>query len=182
MGLNKCRIINLICTSVYINDIHVFLPGRNCFVDILEETASKSSDLTDARKKKFVTIQLLTEPKQMPIWPFISTIQPESIPTPVNTNRIESILQSIDNKLGELLNRPVPPPPEVLAAHINNIQSISAIPYGLSGGGPLDKHPQYIPSTILPVDVEIDIKTIQHNIDKPDIDSGIAALKKLKKK
>lgn len=183
---DRCRIVNLIQAGVRLDDLGVLLPGKGSEAVVLAATASASADLRRARELRWVSIAPVRVAKEMPVWPFISEQKPAS--RPESAGGIESVLRNIDSKLGELLRRPMPAPPEVVAAHVRSISSMPAVPAGLPGGGPLPgpgaaSHPQFIPSVILPDESEFDsrIQPSVEEVEAPSLDEGVAALKRMRR-
>lgn len=187
-------------SSVSVEDVGVRLVGRGAYADVLRSTADASGDLRAAVSRRQVSVRpipasgvrpLLSSPS-MPIWPFAtpaSSVHERptvASPPPSSDREVVSVLRQIDGKLSELLSRPAPSAPEVVAAHVKAASVLTRMPPGLPGGpaipGPgSSSEPQFIPSRILPESAESDIRVRESVVDT-DVDSAAAALRKVRRK
>jgi malate/lactate dehydrogenase len=140
---------------------------------------------------KWVISKPLMVETKMPLWPFVK-VNPPISPDPLaqpdpNIADIRNSIKRIEEIVEALSQRPSPAAPEIVAAHVRNIQQLTSIPVGLPGGPHLPgpgaaKDPLFIPSRIAPEDVETNIKVREEQIDKQNMDESVEALKKLKRK
>lgn len=187
------RITSVVLHGVSLEDIHVYLPGKGNYQDVDSNTASTSKDLQ--RYKNWVRIDKIDRKKPVPIWPFVKAQPPASVypvpaPIPVpaqvpdqSSPELIRVLKKLESSLVELLQRPSSPSPEVVAAHVRSLQEMQFVPAGLPGGprlpGPgASSDPIFIPSTIVPVGAETDIKVREEKVEKSDLEDGIAALRR----
>lgn len=182
----------IIPSSVSIDDLGVHLAGIGSTSIVFTASASASKDLKNALRNKWVVLQQLGE--DVKIWPLSGFKEtPKVLPTPLESpdSNIVRLLGDINNNLKELLERPAPSAPEVLAAHVRSLSSMPVIPSGLLGGGPLpgtgynqsgvSSHPQFIPSQIIP-DVDVDDIHVTEETSDRGIDASVDALKKARKR
>jgi hypothetical protein len=182
----------IISSSVSIDDLGVHLAGIGSTSIVFTASASASKDLKNAIRNKWVVLQQLGE--DVKIWPLSGFKEtPKVLPAPSENHdsSIIRLLGDINNNLKELLERPAPPAPEVLAAHVRGLSSMPAIPPGLPGGGSLpgigfnqsgvSSPPQFIPSQIIP-DVNIDDIHVTEETSDRGIDASVDALKKARRR
>lgn len=131
----------------------------------------------------------------MRVWPLARPVElgkPEKAPLPAPVPDLSPrsadpemlrLLGSIDEKLGQLLQRPSAPPAEVVAAHVRALgAAVSAgapVPQGLPGA----PHPKFIPSTIMSDEVksaDIKVKTEEVSADV-DVGGSTAALRNMRR-
>lgn len=130
----------------------------------------------------------------MPFWPFLSTPKreapvrpPDPEPRPADElQEIKKHVAGIETALRQLLERPPPAHPEVLAAHVRALASRPDVPAGLPGGprlpGPgADSEPMFIPSQIVPDAASARIKVREGEVEKDDLEDGVAALRRARK-
>lgn len=181
---------SLVPYALRLEDIGVHLAGRGSTAAVLKATADSSSDLARERRAGHVSVSAIpgaslspVRPK-MPTWPFMRPPPPPPLPPPPESGAVLEVLGRIDGKLGELLRRPVAPPPEVVAAHLKAVSAVPGIPAGLPGGGPLPGPAgelQFIPSTILPESADVDIRVRKESVSA-DVDSASDALREMRRK
>lgn len=191
MGLasRKCEIVSMMRSGVAIEDMGIRLPGIGSRIPVLTATAEASQDLKDAVRMHRVKVVPTPDVAPVPLWPFTSSRPdpprrreaapiPEVIPEPQKADEMVELLRSIDGKLGDLLSRP-PLPPDV-PAYISNLAASAIASTPSSPTKPKASHPQFVPSTVMPKDVEADIRSKTDEIEKGDLDDGTAALRKLR--
>ena len=181
----------IISSSISIDDLGVHLAGIGSTSIVFTASASASKDLKNAIRNKWVVLQQLGE--DVKIWPlsgFKETPKTPVVPSENQDSSIIRLLGNINDNLKELLGRPIPPAPEVLAAHVRSLSSMSVIPPGLPGGGSLPgtgsnqsagSHPQFIPSQIIP-DVNVDDIHVTEETSDRGIDASVNALRKARRK
>lgn len=175
------KITNITAASVVIEDIGVYLPGKGSHQIIKSELVERSRDFQDV--KKLVRVDQVRSPKPMPIWPFVkkpAPEEPEVEPPRGELGDIRQDVRKIMELLTELLSRPSAPPPEVVAAHMQVAQERRELLK--EGKLPLGGDPMFIPSSIVPDEAEVIIKTEEVEITKDDFDGDLEALKKALKK
>ncbi|KKL85933.1 hypothetical protein LCGC14_1949770, partial [marine sediment metagenome] len=122
--------------------------------------------------------------KSVPVWPFIKSVPVKNVPPPgsiSDSRELEGLLSSvrgIESALKELLQRPSPAPADVLAAHVHAIRQRGGIP---SGPDPADD-PMFIPSQIIPTDLEANIQAYEGEVEKDDFNEGAEALRRVRGK
>lgn len=200
----RCKITCSIRASVTLGDLSVTLQGLGSSKVVLLSSADRSADLRRAKANGWVKVTPVVPVGFWPIVPRAAGIVREPPPAPAPSDPAEAaptlrtgkapdvghsalkLLQSIDGKLGELLSRPSPASPEVVAAAVKGIGAHRGIPDGLPGGaripGPgVSSHPQFIPSRIVPQEgVEARVKTSGHEVEH-DVEQGVEALKRLRR-
>lgn len=187
----------IISSSVSIDDLGVHLAGIGSTSIVFTASASASKDLKNAIRNKWVVLQQLGE--DVKIWPLSGFKETPKTPPTSSENHDSSIIRllgDINNNLKELLGRPIPPAPEVLAAHVRSLSSMPVIPPGLPGGGSLpgigsfpgtnpnqsmSSHPQFIPSQIIP-NVNIDDIHVTEETSDRGIDDSVEALRNARKR
>lgn len=175
----KYKIINLITSSVSIDDIGVHLPGKGSYKIVNHDVFNSSKDFKLV--KNLVKVEIVKE-STVPFWPFIKSVpipasKTEQESKPVDTTQIELLksVKKIEEVLNELLSRPSPPPPEIIAAHVAQIKPGSEVK--------IPSGPMFIPSKIRPTDVkEIDVDISSKDIRKDDIDNNVDLLKSMRTK
>lgn len=194
MSQGRKRITNLINGDVVIEDLGIRLPGKGSYRDVPIEAVAASRDLPlHARFVKITDVYGSGDPgrpKKMPFWPFIKTMEPGPDPGPPPSRDLSGLQRSLSNIEGylrELLERPAPPHPEVLAAHLRSIGSRTDVPDGLPGAPNLPgtgsgDHPMFVPSSIVPKEAKAKIKVREEAVDKDDLDDGVAALRRARGK
>lgn len=173
--------------AVVFEDIGVRLPGRGSKATVSSALLGSSKDYRDHRG--WVTVRSLKREAPMPIWPFAKARPPDPVPVvlpPSEMDDIKTSVKRIAEAVESLLRRPSPPAPEVVAAHVRNIQSMPSVPQGLPGGQRLPApgsaaDPVFIPSRISPDSVESNIKVREDKVEEGDIDDGVEALKRLRR-
>lgn len=200
----RCKITCSIRASVTLGDLSVTLQGYGSSKVVLLSSANRSADLRRAKSNGWVKVTPVAPVGFWPLVPRAAGVVREPAPAPVSEVPSEAaptlrtgqppdaaqatlkLLQSIDGKLGELLSRPSPATPEVVAAAVKGIGAHRGIPDGLPGGaripGPgVSSHPQFIPSRIVPQEgVEARVKTSEHEVEH-DVEKGVEALKRLRR-
>lgn len=184
MRPSKYKIINLIASSVTLEDLRIHLPGKGSWAIVHAASADASKDLRDNRHLvKLVPFQ--TE-APMRVWPFIKAPPKALPPKPaVSPRELRELFQSvrgIETALQELLLRPSPAPADVLAAHVHAIKQRGGIPPGLPGGPDPADDPMFIPSQIIPADMDADIQAHEGEVQKDDFQEGMDALRRVRKK
>lgn len=192
MSQDRKRIINRIRGDVVIEDLCVRLRGIGSSQEVSSQAAAASLDLI--RNRNLVTVEDVRSP-QMPFWPVLKSspapsISPAPTPPQPELSSIMAHVAGIESLLRELLERPSPAHPEVLAAHIRSAQSMNIIPHGLPGspnlpgiGSPNSSEPMFIPSKIVPESTgPSSIKVRSDEVEKIDLEDGVAALRKLRGK
>jgi len=182
---NFLRIRCLVPTSVVVEDLNVRLAGKGNEVTVMTSAAEASRDLRRCLDARQVAL-LRVGPE---VWPVAGPVvlpplpplppPPQPVPAPASVPPESSpellrMLSSIDESLKALLQRPSPPSPEAVAAHMKSL-----VPAGL----PVDEqHPRFIPSTILPSDdgAGSDIKV--RTSEGAPVDASVSALKELRKR
>lgn len=199
---NFLRIRCLVPTSVMIEDLSVRLVGKGAEATVMTSAAEASHDLRDRLNARQVAL-LHVGPE---MWPFAGPVvlpplsprtpvsgppapavthavsssprlPPPSAPPPGPSPDVLSVLSSIDQSLKVLLQRPSPPPADVVAAHVRAISGqVSVAPQVVA-------HPQFIPSTILPSGegAGSDIK-VRKSETSVGVDESVSALKELRGK
>ena len=189
----RYKITNLISAGVAISDLGIHLPGKGSFIIVDESAKEKSKDIKQI--KNWVRIEPVIEDR-VPIWPFTKEAKVEikpkikSEPKSDSEFSLEELTQSvkkIEQILIQLLNRPSPPPPEIIAAHIKSIDQIGGIPRGLPGAKPkpgpgVSQDPIYIPSRIKPEIKDGGVLISSKDMATNDIDQNINLLKEMRKK
>lgn len=189
MSQDRKRITNRIRGDVVIEDLCVRLRGLGSSQEVSSQAAAASLDLI--RNRNLVTVEDVRS-TQMPFWPIIKSPPPAPPPPPPPQPELSGIMAhvaGIESLLRELLERPPSPHPEVLAAHIRSAQSMAMIPHGLPGspnlpgiGSPNSSEPMFIPSKIVPDSTGASIKVHSDEVEKSDLEDGVAALRKLRRK
>jgi hypothetical protein len=180
------KITNRIASSVVIEDLKVYLPGKGSWTIVLAASAEASKDLRENRH--LVKLESIQTENPMPVWPFIKSPPPKRVPSPEpdpGPRELKELLQSvrgIQTALQELLLRPSPAPADVLAAHVQAIQQRGGIPPGLPGGPDPSEDPLFIPSQIIPKDTDADIQAREGKVQKDNFDEGANALKRARGK
>jgi|WetSurMetagenome_2_1015567.scaffolds.fasta_scaffold155382_1 hypothetical protein len=181
----------IISSSVSIDDLGVHLAGIGSTSIVFAASASASKDLKNAIRNKWVVLQQLGE--DVKIWPLSGFRETPKVPPTPSENHDSSMIRllgDINNNLKELLERPIPPAPEVLAAHVRSLSSMPVVPPGLPGGGSLPgigssnspiSHPQFIPSQLVP-DVNVDDIHVTEETSDRGIDASVDALRKARRK
>ncbi len=179
---NFLRIRCLVPTSVMISDLNVRLIGKGSEVTVMTSAAESSVNLREALDARQVSLSRvgpevwpLAGPVVLPPLPPQPRPQPPAAQAPAaalaESPELLRMLSSIDQSLKTLLQRPSPPPPEVVAAHLKSMSSAVDEP-----------HPQFIPSTILPSGevAESDIKV--RTSEGAPVDASVSALRELRRK
>jgi len=177
--MSNSKITNISNTSVVIEDIRVYLPGKGDNDIVNTELISRSKNFQDI--KNLVRVEEIKTNKPMPVWPFHKPPAKQAEPPRENLGSIKEDVKIIKELLTELLSRPSAPPAEVVAAHMRVAQERKELLK--SGDLPLStKDPLFVPSHIIPDDAETVIKTKEIEIDKDDFDGDVEALRKALKK
>jgi len=192
--LARYKVTNLISAGVSITDLGIHLPGKGSYKIIDASAKEKSHDLKDVKGRRWVRVDLIIEEK-VPIWPFTKRsrpspkVQPEIRSEPEALSSLDELtrsVKSIEKSLIELLQRPSPPPPEVIAAHMKSISQIGEIPRGLPGASPrpgpgMSENPLYIPSKIKPEVKDGEIFISSKDISTDDVNQSVDMLRKMRK-
>ena len=182
MSNELSKITNITAASVVIEDIGVFLSGKGSTQTVKSEVIAQSKNFHDV--KKLVRVDKIRTIKPMPIWPFIKKpipAQPEKEPPKGELGDIRQDIRKIRELLSDLLSRPTAPDPEVVAAHMQVSQERKKLFQDGNLPLPVDD-PMFIPSSIVPDEVEVVIKTSEVEITKDDFDGDLEALRKALKK
>ena len=190
MGRELVRILNISSADFVVEDLGLHVPRGGSSRPAYADSVRRSKSLRDlAGMYKIVPIMEAS----VPVWPFIKEQprpQPEPSPPAASFSpeaaaealaSIKEIERSLRDTLEELRSRPSAPPADVLAAHVHAISQRGGIPLNLPGGEDPSSTPMFLPSKIVP-DAKADIRSKDENVDKADLDDGIASLRKLRKK
>jgi len=197
MYQRKKRITNILNSSVVIEDINVFLPGKGSYVDVSIELANFSKDLV--KNSHFVKVTEIGS-NNMPIWPLISRkpipihkneletrSEPQIIDQNINIskediNDIKELARSIKESLSHLAQKENNYPPELFERIISAISSSSGS-HTPSSFSPKGNDPIFIPSTIVPDkdQAKSNFAAITDIESNKDIDSNINVLNSLRK-
>lgn len=171
----------------------VHLPGKGSYAIVAADTKEKSKDIKDV--EKWVKIEPIRE-NVVPFWPFIKpkpVVRPEpevkSKPRaePQSLEELTRSVKNIESALNKLLERPSPPPPEVVAAHVKSIANLGEIPRGLPGAPPspgpgMSQDPIYVPSRIKPEVKDGEISISSKDMSTDSVDESVNLLKQMRKK
>jgi hypothetical protein len=180
------EVVSVVPFAVVFEDIGVRLPGRGSRATVSSSLLGSSRDY--AAHRDWVSVRAVKREVPMPIWPFAKARPPDPVPVALPSTEMDDIKTSvrrIAEAVESLLQRPSPPAPEVVAAHVKNIQSMQT-PAGLPGAPRLpgpgsSADPVFIPSRISPDSAESNIKVREEEVDKGDIDDGVEALRRLRR-
>ncbi len=187
-----CDFVEITCSaphSVSIEDIGVHLPGRGSKATVRADVLAASRDY--ARCRPWVVVKPLFQEVRMPLWPFVKARAPAPNPAPTapaeaGLSEIRDSVKRIEAFVESLVSRPSPAAPEVVAAHVRNIGAMPSVPAGLPGAprlpGPgASSEPFFIPSKIAPDVSSSNIKVLEGEVEKQNMDEGVEALKKLRR-
>ena len=197
MPSERKKVTNLIHGDVVIEDLGIRLRGKGDFSIVPMEAASVSRDLV--RNSRLVKVETIGVQDPVPFWPFMKKkVKPQSRPhsppaqmSPVQQSselsELKRYLSGINQALQSLLERPIPAPPEVVAAHVRTAQSMGPLPAGLPGapnlpGAGSGRDPMFIPSKIVPDNTSTFIKVKDGSVAKDDFEDGLDALRKARGK
>jgi hypothetical protein len=192
------RITNLVFMDVVIPDLGVHLHGKGSSALVNSSSANASLVLKDHIQKRWVRVDVIRR-NNMPHWPFYSVPERKPEPTksyvvdvpapsvppspPVDVNTSSAVLAEIRDLLKIMTERQ--PSPEVLATHIA-LQNARLVglpqPGAVHVAGLVDDAPKFIPSSIVPTNVDISLRAQASESDKPGMDDALASLRKLKGK
>jgi hypothetical protein len=194
--LARYKVINLISAGVSITDLGIHLSGKGSYKIIDSSAKNGSYDIKDAEKRRLVKIERIIEEK-VPIWPFFkesrnkSKIQPKiksesEVQSTSSLDELTRAVKSIEKSLIELLQRPSPPPPEIIAAHMKSINQIGEIPRGLPGAPPrpgpgASENPLYIPSKIRPEVKDGEVSISSKDMSTDDVDQSVDMLRQMRR-
>ena len=186
MRPDKYKITNLISSGVVLEDLKVHLPGKGSWIIVHAASADASEDLR--KNRHLVKLEAIYIRKPMPVWPFIKSVPTKNtLPLgPIHDSqelgKLLSSVRGIEAALRELLLRPSPAPADVLAAHVHAIRQRGGIPSGLPGGSDPADDPIFIPSQIVPTDLDADIRSHEGEVKKDDFDEAADALRRVRGK
>lgn len=174
----KYLVTNRLATSLIIEDIGVRLnaSGGNKLLD--EHTYSASRLIKEYEQKKWISVVTRSEPvakPPIPIWPFSSS--PVLPPAPPSPPADVVILHGLVAKLENIIHIMQSPARSAAPMHSSGLPIYSPAPQQQASDEPM-----FIPSIIVPGVVDMKINVATTETEKEDFDSGLAALKKARKK
>ncbi len=190
MNDENVKITNMTQMSLSIQELGVSLPGRGDYKIIESDLAKSSITLKEFVNKRWVKLDTLKKVDRMSHWPFhkptVPVLTVESAPSSTNdipSSENSGVLSEIRDLLKIMIDKQTSP--EVLATHIA-LQSLkvnkSSTPGAIHVSGKLDQAPEFIPSKIVPTNIDASIKSVSRETEKSNLNETAQALKNLRKK
>lgn len=186
------RVTNLLSTSVSIEDLGITLQargGEDGSTSITDEAKKSSRSLALLQNAKWVSVTPHNASPRMPMWPISKPPPPPAasapivVPPPPAAPVIAPPVMPVDPMMLETIRRLESTIAELAmairsapAAVPNSSSEASVVP----GSKPSD--PQFIPSNIVPTDVNVEINAKPEATAAPDFDQSASALKNFRKR
>jgi len=194
MSASTYRLINLLATSLRIEDLGVTLQARGgtdstCVVSA--DSYNRSSSLREHLRKRWVSVRPLNEGAQMPIWPLSKppTPAPAADPAPVpspsfaaDDSALRAEVRSLSSRLDEVLGL-------LRAGAGAGAGSAPSPSYAQTpssqrrpDGSSVSSDPMFIPTRIVPSDADVHISVSEESSAGGNFDESLSALKRARKK
>jgi pyruvate carboxylase len=165
--------------SIVFEDIGVRLPYKGSSTVINAIAVEKSKDLKT--HKNWVSVEPVSFPKPMPIWPLIKPTSPQieveqpSKPPSSELNEVRQSLRKIEQSTKAML--------DLLASRSLSPEVIQTSPSHLKDFPEVSQlsDPMFIPKTMMPKDAEISIHTKKGEVSV-DLDAVTDALRRARKR
>lgn len=187
------RVTNLLSTSVSIEDLGITLQargGEDGSTSISDEAKNSSRSLALLQNAKWVSVVPHNSSPKMPMWPISKPPPPPATPTvtaavppPPAVPVIAPPVMPMDPMMLETIRRLESTIAELASVIRSAPAAVATPPAGIPAVSiPRSEDPQFIPSNIVPTDVNVEIHARPEETSVPDFEQSASSLKNMRRR